>query len=113
MAPFFSFEYLNTSHAEYVIFNDYEVNIRNQDESYRNKKEMHFVSETSTVCFRRLDNKMEKFFLYGDPGNKKVHRYSILEATTHSRDQKEMVTIMLEKQDGHDAQAHIAWIDFE
>lgn len=113
MAPFFSFEYLNTSHAEYVIFNDYEVNIRNQDESYRNKKEMHFVSETSTVCFRRLDNKMEKFFLYGDPGNKKVHRYSILEATTHSRDQKEMVTIMLEKQDGHDAEAHIAWIDFE
>ncbi len=114
LAPFFSYQYLHPLNTDYVIFNDYNKNIRDQSESYRDKKEMHYASETSTVCYRRSqDGTMDKFFLYGDPGDQDINRYTILESTIHTPDQKKMVTIMVEKDGRREAQAHIAWIDFE
>lgn len=59
------------------------------------------------------DGKTEKFFLYGDPGDQDINRYTILESTIRTADQKTMVTLMVEKDGRKDAQAHVAWIDFQ
>ncbi|PUZ27674.1 hypothetical protein GA0116948_10325 [Chitinophaga costaii] len=70
---------------------------------------MHDASETSTVCFRRdKDGKLDKFFLYGDPGDEDINHYTILEATIHTPNQQHMVSIMLEKNGRKAPQAHIA-----
>lgn len=114
LAPFFSYQYMHPQQTEYIIFNDYNKNIRNNSESYRDKKEMHYASETSTVCVRHnAVGKTDKFFLYGDPGDEDINRYTILESTIRTQDHKKMVTIMVEKNGRKDAQAHVAWIDFE
>lgn len=114
LAPFFSYQYMHPQQTEYIIFNDYNVNIRNTSESYRGKKEMHYASETSSLCVRKTpDGKTEKFFLYGDPGDQDINRYTILESTIRTADQKTMVTLMVEKDGRKDAQAHVAWIDFQ
>ena len=113
MMPFFSFQYLHPLNSEYILFNDYDKNIRDTAQSYQHKKEVHHVSETNTVCFRRQNEQMTKFFLYGDPGDKDINRYTILEASVHSPDQKQLVTIMVEREGRSSPMAHIAWIDFE
>lgn len=114
LAPFFSYQYMHPLKTDYIIFNDYNKNIRNSSESYRDKKEMHYASETSTVCVRRgEDGTIDKFFLYGDPGDKDINRYTILESTIRTPDHKKMVTIMVEKDGRKDAEAHVAWIDFQ
>lgn len=113
LASFFSYQYLHPINTEYVLFNDHVKNIRNQSEDYHDKKLVKYVSQSSTVCYRRKDGQLDKFFLYGDPGDRETDRYSILEATAYTPDQKKMVTIMVERDGRKDAQAHVAWIDFE
>lgn len=110
---FYSYQYLHPANAEYVLFNDYNKNIRSSSESPRDRDELVAASESSTVCYRITNGKMEKFFLYGDPGDEDIHRYSIMESTIHDAAQQKIVTIMVEKTGRKDPKAHIAWIDFE
>lgn len=107
---FFSYEYVHSGDAEYVLFNDYVKNTEGKETS-KSKKTMRFVSGTNTICYQKKNNQVEKFYLFGDPGEKEVSRFVILEGSARSPDQKTFATIMLEN-NGNSKRAFVAWIKF-
>ncbi len=107
---FMSFDYINASKGRYVIFNDPPSNYeKGEDEPKR--KTMSSVSESNTICFKLGNTSIEKFFLFGDPGEKQS-TFCYIAASDFNKDMSTYATMIVERT-GRDKQTRIAWITFE
>lgn len=107
---FFSYDYINTGAAEYVIFNDYPENFDEKDRE-RKEKKVRAVSDANAIGVRRKDSQLEKFYLFGEPRQKDHCRFIIVESSARSADGKTFATVMVEKT-GKTKKAYVAWINF-
>ncbi len=107
---FMSFDYINASKGRYVIFNDLPSNYE-KGEDERKRKLMSSVSESNTICFKLNDGNIEKFFLFGEPGEK-ASTFCYIEASDFNKDISTYATMIVERT-GRDKQTRIAWITFE
>ncbi|RAJ83406.1 hypothetical protein CLV59_103373 [Chitinophaga dinghuensis] len=108
---FFSFDYMYVNDKAYAIYNDFSENIEREDENYRGRKKMRGVSDANTVLAWYDGEKIQRSYLFGDPGNKDIARFSRIDMNTHSADEKSFATLMIERK-GRKKEAYIVWVKF-
>jgi hypothetical protein len=109
IAGFFSYDYVFANNTGYVLYNDYVGNVESDDENYRKKKKMRYISDANTIYAVYDGKEVTKGYLFGEPSSRKESRFCQLEMNTHSEDGKSFATMMIEKQ-GRDKQAYIVWV---
>ncbi|MBO9728106.1 MAG: hypothetical protein J7623_05655 [Chitinophaga sp.] len=107
----FSYDYMFANDKTYVIYNDFPENIDDKNEDSRGKVRMRRVSDANTVLAYHDGNAVKRIYLFGEPENKNVSRFSFLEMNAHSNDNKSYATMMIERH-GKSKQAYIVWITF-
>ncbi|WP_349318298.1 hypothetical protein [Chitinophaga sp. MM2321] len=111
ISSYFSYDYFNVDNKEMVIYNDYVRNIEDEDENYRGKKKLRYISDANTVCAIYDGTKVNKTYLFGDPGDENESRFCALEMNTRSEDGKSFATMMIERK-GKNKNAYIVWVSF-
>ena len=107
---FFSYDYVNAPNGRYVIFNDLPGNA-DKDEEDESRKTVKSVSSTNTMCYKLNDPKMDKFYLFGEPDDKKASTFCYIESSDYNKDINTYATMIVER-DGRSKSAKIAWITF-
>jgi len=108
---YMSYDYINTDKNRYIIFNDNDKNF-DKDEDDKKRKVVAKVSKLNTICYA-LDGKgLNKFFLFGDPGDNDVSNSLHIDASDFDKNTGTYATIMVER-DGRDRSARIVWIKFD
>ena len=70
------------------------------------------MSSTNTMCYRLNDPKMDKFYLFGEPGDHNNSTFCYIESSDYNTDLNTYATMIVER-DGRDKVAKIAWVKFE
>ena len=107
---FLSYDYIYTDKGHYVIFNDLPKNSE-KDEEDEKRKTVAYVSKTNTMCFKLNNPKIEKSFLFGQPGEDKS-TFCFIASSDFNKELGTYATMIVER-DGREKQAKIAWITFE
>jgi hypothetical protein len=107
---FLSYDYIYTDKGHYVIFNDLPKN-SDKDEEDEKRKTVAYVSKTNTMCFKLNNPKIDKFFLFGEPGEDKS-TFCFIASSDYNKELSTYATMIIER-NGRDKQAKIAWITFE
>ena len=108
---FLSFDYVNTEHARYILFNDYPGNF-DKDEGERKRKPVRYISDASTVCYRLKSGTPEKYYLFGPPSDKHESRFCYVEASHFLPEQGTYATLLMQRSSGK-KEAVIAWVHFD
>jgi len=108
---FLSFDYIDGDKGRYIVFNDLPVN-SDKDEDEEKRKTVTNVSNTNTMCYKLNDPKMDKFFLFGEPGDKHNSTFCYIESSDYNKDLNTYATMIVER-DGRDKAAKIAWVKFQ
>lgn len=111
LSGFYSYDFFNANNKNYLIYNDYAENKEKEDENYKRKKKVNFVSKTNTICAIYDGKNIAKSYLFGDPGNKNESRFCQMEMMTKKEDGKSFATMMIERK-GRDKKAYIVWVSF-
>jgi hypothetical protein len=111
ISGFFSYDYLNVNNREIIIYNDYARNVDDEDENYRKKKTMRFISDAHTVYAVYENGTLKKNYLFGDPENENNNCFCSLEMNTYGQDGKSFATMMIEKKD-KEKKAYLVWVTF-
>ncbi len=106
---FFSFDYLYANGRPYTIYNDYVENVKRKEENYRRRKGMRTVSKANTILAWFDGEKIQRSYLFGDPGKKDIARYCRLDLNTHNADGKSFATMMIERI-RRKKQTYIVWV---
>ncbi len=107
---FISADYLFTPGGQYVLFNDLPVNYeKGEDEPKR--KLLNSVTESNVICCKLGDNKVEKFYLFGEPDKYRTI-YCYITSSDFDRNNYTYATLMVEHI-GRKKEAKIAWVTFE
>ncbi|PSL27596.1 hypothetical protein [Chitinophaga ginsengisoli] len=107
--PYLSYDYLPTSKATYIIFNDYLAYL-DQGGTYQDKKPLKYLTEANAVCYRCTDVSQERLFLFGTPETFKGY-YCMLGASDYDEKKYTYATIMITRK-GEEKKACIAWVKF-
>ncbi len=108
---FLSYDYVNAPHGHYVLFNDVARNFdKDEDESKRTT--IKGVSATNTICFKLNDDKIDKWYLFGEPDDKHDAIFSYIESSHYNKETNCYATLIVERS-GRDKECKIAWITFE
>ncbi len=108
---FLSYDYINAENGRYVIFNDLPVNA-DKDEDEEKRKTVTSVTATNTMCYKLNDQKMDKFYLFGQPDSKRASTFCYIESSDYNKDLNTYATMIVER-DGRDKTAKIAWVNFK
>ncbi len=108
---FLSYDYIYTDKGRYVIFNDLPKNSE-KDEDEERRKTVAYVSKTNTMCYKLGDTRMEKFFLFGDPGSDDNSTFCYIASSNFNKEINTYATMIIERK-GRDKEAKIAWVTFE
>lgn len=106
---FFSFEYLNATNGNYVLFNDLPQNFDKKENEERKKVEA--VTATNTVCYKLTNGVPEPFYLYGTPEGKNDTRFAQI-STGNFLKQNNTYAAMIIDNFGKKKVARIAWATF-
>lgn len=104
--PYLSFDYLNTTHGNYILFNDYLAYL-DPGGVYTDKKPLRYLIEANVVCYNTAG---ERLFLFGTPETYKGY-YCMLGASDYKQEKSQYVTILITRK-GETRQANIAWVQF-
>jgi hypothetical protein len=104
--PYLSFDYLNTAHGNYILFNDYLAYL-DPGGVYTDKKPLRYLTEANAVCYNAAG---ERLFLFGTPETYKGF-YCMLGASDYKQEKSQYVTILVTRK-GEARQANIAWVQF-
>ena len=107
---FLSFDYVNTENANYIIFNALPGNADKEEENEK-RKTVKSVSATNTMCYKLGEPKLDKFYLFGEPDDKRSSTFCYIESSDYNKDMNTYATIIVER-DGRSKSAKIAWIKF-
>jgi hypothetical protein len=106
---FYSYDFVSTSTARYVIYND------NPDNFFKSETEkiagIGGISGTNTICQKLANGKAEKFQLFGNPKDEDKHQFSFINSSHYLRE-KQTYAVMMINQVGREKKAKIAWVSF-
>jgi hypothetical protein len=111
ISGFFSYDYLNVNNREIIIYNDYARNVDDEDDNYRKKKTMRYISDAHTIYAVYEDGMLKKNYLFGDPEKENKNCFCSLEMNTYGQDGKSFATMMIEKKD-KEKKAYLVWVTF-
>ena len=107
---FYSFDYLNGPSGRYVLFNDHPGNFDLSDSEYGAKMGLlQGVSESNTVCYHIVDNKVTKSYLFGKPDASFDARFADISSGNYSERNNQYAVLIIENKGGK-KKAKIAWV---
>ncbi len=108
---FLSYDYINAPNGHYVLFNDLPGNF-DRDEDETKRKTTTSISATNTICFKLGGDKIDKYYLFGEPDGKRSATFSYIESSDYDKENNTYATLIVEK-DGRDKSARVAWVKFQ
>ena len=108
---FMSYDYINTGKERYVIFNDNHKNFDKKEDDFERKK-AEKLNNLNTVCYSLGDGSLKKYYLFGEPQEKKQSISCYMDASDFCSATKTYATLIKER-NGKDEQVKIAWVTFE
>ena len=108
---YLSYDYVNTDKGRYIIFNDNPKNF-DKDEDQKSRKVVTNVNKLNTICYSLNGDKVNKFYLFGNPEDKDQSNSCHIEASDTDPVTGTYATIMIER-NGRDRQAKMVWVKFE
>jgi len=109
ISGFFSYDYIFAHNTGFAIYNDYADNVESEDENYRKKKRMKFISDANTIYAFYDGKNITKGYLFGEPDNNNISRFCQLEMNTRTDDSGSFATMMIERT-GRKKKAYIVWV---
>lgn len=106
---FFSFQYINSTNGNYVLFNDLSQNFSRKENEKR--KTVDEVSATNTVCYKLDGTIPQPFYLYGTPDSKNDTRFAKI-STGDFQKESNTYAAMIVDNTGKRKVARIAWATF-
>ncbi len=108
---FLTFDYIDAPKNRYILYNELpeNLNIDNQEDKLI---AVANVSETSTICYRLENGKLNYFHLFDDPEDKSANTFCFVQSSDYRKDSNTYAVIIVE-QNRHGKQARIAWVKFE
>lgn len=107
---YLSYDYINTDKNRYIIFNDDDRNF-DQEEEDKKRKVVVKIGKLNTICYSLNSATVNKFFLFGEPGDKQSSSLHI-DASDYDKNTNTYSTIMVER-DGRDRSARLVWVKFD
>ena len=108
---YLSYDYVNTDKGRYIIFNDNPKNF-DKDEDQKSRKIVTNVNKLNTICYSLNGDKVNKFYLFGNPEDKDQSNSCHIEASDTDPVNGTYATIMIER-NGRDRQAKMVWVKFD
>ncbi len=108
---YMSYDYVNTDKGRYIIFNDNPKNF-DKDEDQKARKMVININKLNTICYSMNGDKVNKFYLFGNPEDKDQSNSCHIEASDIDQTTGTYATIMIER-NGRDRQAKMVWVKFE
>ncbi|MFB6457985.1 hypothetical protein ACE38W_22125 [Chitinophaga sp. Hz27] len=109
LSPYVSYDFINKPDVTFMLFNDY-LQYLDSGGADKTKKPLKFADDASFVCYRYLDKRIERLYIFGMPEVSK--RYScILGASDYNEGSHTYATILLTRK-GTVKTAALAWIEF-
>ena len=105
---FLSFDYVNTDHKRYILYNDYPENL---DKTGKKRKTVVAISDANTVCYELDNGRMTQSYLFGTPAKDQA-KFCYIESSDFLEESNTYATLMMTR-DGRKKQAYIAWVKFE
>jgi len=108
-APYYSFDCVNTTTGNYIVFNEFPENFEKDDTKRRNT--MDRATTSSAVCYRYFNGKLDRWYLLAPPNDDDDNRFCYIQSGHYLKSKNTYATIIIDHQ-GRDKIAKIAWIKF-
>lgn len=106
----FSTPYIRTTSGDYIIYNDLPENF-NKPESVQ-PHQLTTISDVNTVLLKLANGKPEKSYLFGQPDDKRLSKFSFPGSAVFDKQSSTYITLMVTNDNGK-KEAHLAWVKFE
>ncbi len=110
-SEFMSFDYLSATNNNYIIYNDYVENFAENKKTVR-RDAVGAISKSNTVCHKLKYAGYDKFYLFGEPEDKKQSTFSFIESSHFLKNSNCYATLIVER-NGKKKEAKVAWITFD
>ncbi len=107
---YFSFDYLTTPGARYVILNDYPENF-DKEQNSKKWKDVNYVSESNTIFYKIENGNVSKEYLFGKPTENNKYKFSYIASSDYQPATNTYATLIVQR-DGKEKLARIAWVKF-
>jgi len=107
---FLTFDYIDAPHGRYVIFNELPGNLGLAEED--KSKIVSSVSETSAICYRLDDGKLDYFHLFGDPDGTNSNTFCYIQSSDFREETSTYASLVVER-NGRNKLARIVWLTFQ
>lgn len=108
---YMSYMYIDAPGGRYIIFNDLDENFKKKETDTR-RAVLQKPSEGNTVCCRLGENKVDRFYLFGEPQKRKT-AYCNLDASSYDNNTHTLAALVYNADDARPEDIAIAWVTFE
>jgi hypothetical protein len=108
---YMSYDYVGTEKNRYIIFNDDDKNF-DREEDEKKRKVVIKTKKLNTICYSLNGPGVNKFFLFGDPGDEDKSNSLHIDASDYDKENNVYATLMVERE-RKDRVAKLVWIKFQ
>jgi hypothetical protein len=102
---YYSYKYLNTPAADYIILNDLDENFEKTEKE--KPHELITISDANTILFKMKDGKFSKSYLWGMPNKQKGNNFAMVGTAEYDKDSHTVACIVVNSKD---KRARLAWV---